>query len=272
MSRLRFTENPVDDLLTFSEYTGMYYEEPLILHYMAQKSPFSHWSDHLHYFGYSVSNEEPHNKCENAEFDLLKNEIIFGLRDSGFPLQADEIMHCCNETELNYVIINQYTDETNLHKVVNQELRTCHHIQKEPNPTNIFLKEKSSKLSAWILQLNTAIRHEAEYTDTAYRGATLTPSQINEYRDNINEIVIWAPFISASKNKSECMEGNVLFQIRTESSISEYNKRFPRSISHLSVFPYEDEVIYPIACAYRIIAIEDKRNKTVISLSTVDHN
>lgn len=45
MPRIRFNENPVDELLTFSEYIGMYYEEPVILHYTAQKLPFTHWSD-----------------------------------------------------------------------------------------------------------------------------------------------------------------------------------------------------------------------------------
>lgn len=271
MPRLRFNENPVNELLTFSEYTGIYYEEPLILHYTAQKLPFIHWSDHLYHFWYSVAKQEPHNTCKN-NFDLLKKEVELGLRDCGFLSQAEEVEYCRNEIELNNTIIRQYTDETDLYKFVNSELRLCHHIQREPEPTKQFIEKHSCKLSGWILQLNTAIRHETEYTDTAYRGATLTFNEIKMYKDKVGEIIIWSPFISASKKKTECLDGNVLFQIRTESSISEYGKRFPRSISHLSVFPYEEEVLYPIACAYLIKSIRDTSNKTIISLTTVDHN
>lgn len=61
------------------------------------------------------------------------------------------------------------------------------------------------------------------------------------------------------------------FKINTESAMSEFNKKYPRSISHISVFPNE-EVIYPIACASRIKSIEELQNKTIISLETVDHN
>lgn len=271
MTRLRFNENPVSELLTFSQYTGIYYEEPLILHYTAQKLPFTHWSDHLNYFWYSVATEEPHNTCEN-DFDLLKKEVVLGLRNCGFLSQADEVEYCLNEVEINHTIIRQYTDETNLYKFVNSELRLCHYIQNEPEPTKKFIKTHSCKLSAWILQLNTAIRRETVYTDTAYRGAMLTLDEIKMYKDNVGEIIIWSPFVSASKKKTECLDGNVLFQIRTESFISAYDKRYPRSISHLSVFPYEDEVLYPIACAYRIKSIENVIDKTIISLTTVDYN
>lgn len=118
--------------------------------------------------------------------------------------------------------------------------------------------------------MNTAIRRELEYTDTAYRGAALTTDEINMYK--VGEIIIWAPFISASKKKTESLDGNVLFQIRTESSISEYGKRYPRSIAHLSVFPNEEEVLYLITCAYRVKSIKKPHNKTIITLATVDHN
>ena len=269
MPRIRFNENPVDELLTFSEYIGMYYEEPVILHYTAQKLPFTHWSDHLNHFWYSVTKEEPHNTCDN-NFDMLKKEVKLGLRDYGFLSQVDEVESCRDEIELNRTIIRQYTDETDLYKLVNSELRSCHLIQREPDLTEEFIENHSCKLSAWILQLNTAIRRELEYTDTAYRGATLTTDEINMYK--VGEIIIWAPFISASKKKTECLGGNVLFEIRTESSISEYGKRYPRSISHLSAFPNEEEVLYPIACAYRVKSIKNMDNKTIIALATVDHN
>lgn len=271
MTRLRFNENPIDELLTFSDYLGIYYEEPLILHYTAKKLAFTHWVDHLNHFWYSVSKESPNNTCED-NFELLKNEIEIGLINCNFSSQADEVKQCENEIELNHCIIKQYTDETNLYNFVNSELRSCHHLQKEPEPSDDFIQKHSSKLSAWILQLNTAIRFEEEFTNTAYRGATLSSDEIKMYKENIDEIVIWSPFISASKNMNECLDGNVLFKIRTESAISEYNKRYPRSIAHLSFFPYEEEVIYPIACAYRIKSVENSSNITTISLSTVDHN
>lgn len=134
-----FNENSVDELLAFSEYTGIYYEEPVILHYTVQELPFTHWSNHLNDFWYSVTKEEPHNTCDN-NFDLLKKEVELGLRNFGFSSQADEVEDCRDEMELNRTIIRQYTDETDLYKLVNSELRSCHHLQREPDPTEEFIK------------------------------------------------------------------------------------------------------------------------------------
>lgn len=50
------------------------------------------------------------------------------------------------------------------------------------------------------------------------------------------------------------------------------DKRFPRNISRLSEYPYEEEVLYPLACAYGVHYIRREDNLTVIGIDDLYYN
>lgn len=266
--RERFNENPVVDLLTRSDYIHMVEEEPIILHFAAHQLGFDHWAEHLFYFWLRVSGQPPEYKFK-GDFELLKNAVYESLHRSGFLLQAEEVFLCKNEEELNESIIRQYTEPGDLYKHVLKELRTCHHLQIE-NPSDEYLKKNSSTLAEWILQLNTAIRRQPQYEDISYRGAVLNPDDIAKY--TVGDVFIWAPFISASMAKDVCLDGNVLFEIVPDGTLTEHDKCYARDISNLSIFPDEKEVLFPLACGYKVDSKHiDSSGKTVVRLICVDY-
>ena len=162
MNRDRLSKQPVGKPLTFSEYIGMVFEEPIILHSTAQRLNFSHWAEHLNsFFGY-VSNKPPKYNYE-GKFNLLVDEISKGLRLAGFISQSERIIKAKTEEELNKVIIRQYTEETGLYHSVNELLRMCHIFQLETEDNSGFLEKYETPFAPWILQLNTAIRREPYY-------------------------------------------------------------------------------------------------------------
>lgn len=65
----------------------------------------------------------------------------------------------------------------------------------------------------------------------------------------------------------------MLFEFRPVSPLSEYGKRAPRDISTLSFFPEEEEVLFPICCAFRVTARENvSAGQTIIKLDILDHH
>lgn len=83
----------------------------------------------------------------------------------------------------------------------------------------------------------------------------------------------WASFVSAStdRNVADAFDGNVLFEIVPSGVLSMYGKRNPYDIAAFSTFPDEREVVFPIACTYRVLNIEKTAgSKMQIRLETVD--
>ncbi len=54
--RDRLSMQPVGDPLTSSNYIGMVFEEPIVLHSVAQRLNFLHWIEHLDSFFAYVPN------------------------------------------------------------------------------------------------------------------------------------------------------------------------------------------------------------------------
>lgn len=269
MCRDRFKSLPVGKPLTNSDYIGMVFEEPVILHSTAHRLKFMHWANHLSsYFG--LYNDEEMCLSVNDRLNDLIYEIYRSLSTEGYIDQAEEILNCNNEDELNRLIIRQYTDESPLYYEINEILRYCHNYQTGPEIGEGNVKKYEAKLAPWILQLNSAIRTQPYYTKVAYRGCDLSDQEIEQYR--INEIFVWSSFISASKSIASCLGGNVLFEIFTESVMSINDKRYARDISYYSVYPDEEEVLFPLACAYRVHYIKEENGITKIGIATVDYN
>jgi len=264
--RERLSTSPIGNILSFSQNVAMVFEEPAILHKYSQDNDFVHWYEHLEYFQRDINPPKYHIL---GDFKLLKKIIVNGLESLNFSQQASEIDKCQNEVELNHQIIKQYTDETDLYSNVNKYLRECHNYQNR-TLTKKEIEQYSNPLAPWILQLNSSIRQQAQIETKVYRGTNLSLTDIELYTEK--KLFVWAPFVSASKNRDACLNGNVLFEIFTESAMSLNDKRFPRDVSGLSYFPKEEEVIYPIACAYRVHYVKKEKGKTIIGVATVDYN
>lgn len=270
MTRQRLQKEKVGEPLTYTNSVRMVFEEPIILHSTAHRLKYSHWSAHLDSFlDYMTGNSPTYNIEGN--YEELVQEIKSGLSEKGFNIQSKEIQNIVSEEDLNKRIIRQYTEESDLFYEVNRLLRNCHNFQDDnENQGDEDVEKYHTPLAPWILQLNTAIRKEPYSEDMCYRGVQLSEEDIDKYKEG--EIFVWASFVSASKSKEVCFGGNVLFEIFTETAMPLNDKRFPRDVAHLSDFPEEQEVIYPLACAYRVRYKKIENGITIIGIATVDYN
>ena len=261
--RTRLSESPIGTKLTYSQDISLAACENFILESAVEENSFRQWLAHLLHFRLQVMDEpDPYLVgSEPGEFERLKDVILRSLENSGYKMQAEEIRLAQTEDELNACVISQYTSESGLYSEVNLLLRDGHQgrdIGKEP-------------LVPWVLQLNAAIRRQDEYTKVSYRGANFTNDDLKLY--SVGDMFIWAPFTSASKYKENCLDGNVIFEFKPVSSLSEYGKRAPRDISMHSYFQEEHEVLFPICCCFRITSIEtDGNGKTIIKMDVLDQN
>jgi hypothetical protein len=231
--------------------------EGFILEGATKRFPFSHWGAHLVSFWGRFS-AEPVYHGELADFPLLLSAIADGLRSFGREHYAAAVLKMTTEAELNRLLIQQYTDDANFYAELNSLLRKAH------DGTELG----THVLAPWILQFNSALRLQPRHLGPAYRGTTLTDFDIAQYRQS--EFFIWCPFVSASKTPDECLGGNVLFELHPWGAVDEYEKRDPRDVSELSLFPDEQEVIFPMCCAYRPVSIQRLSHRTEIVLQVVD--
>ena len=245
----------------------MHSEEPIILHPCLEKHPYFHWVEHIESLPRHINGESPTYNIRE-KFNELKNLIQRTLISSEFIIQANEIKNCQNEKELNDTIVRQYTEENDLYRFANTKLRDCHLYQ---NINSEIEDDYDKFLAPWILQLSSCIKKLPHYREKVYRGTTLNQSEIKLYTKD--KLFIWAPFVSASKTKEQCFGGNVLFEIDPKNHFNGLNdKAYPRDISNKSVFPEEEEVLFPIACAYRVEKVRKTPDQTVIELKTVDYD
>jgi hypothetical protein len=121
-----------------------------------------------------------------------------------------------------------------------------------------------------MLQFNSTLRLRPVFDGTAYRGVDMPSSDIDQYQPGL--MFEWAAFVSASKDRDAALDyrGSVLFDITPGGSYSMHSKRNPFDIAEHSTFPGEREVVFPIACSYRVTNIRKDGRRSLISLETVD--
>jgi hypothetical protein len=264
--RERLRTEEIAECLTYSNYLDMHEEEPVILHSCLERNPFYHWIEHLNSLPRVVNDERPtYHVREN--FERLKDLIKTTLRNSNFFDQSYEIENCINEEQLNNRIIRQYTETTGLYRKANKLLRDCHRLQ---NRKSIMDDSQDKFLAPWILQLSSCLRTFSHYQGIAYRGTNLKGNEIQKYKKD--KLFIWASFVSASKNPAQCFGGNTFFEITsTNHFFGMHDKAYPRDISGMSAVPREEEVLFPIACAFRVIDIQNLPTYIKIRLETIDY-
>lgn len=261
--RRRLSESPPGKKLTYSQDISLAECENFILESALERNSFRQWLAHLVHFQLQITKEpNPYSVGSDInEFLSLKELLRTSLKSAGYPSQAFAVELSTSERELNRTIIEQYTSIEDLYRAANFLLRDGH------SGRDVGL----DPLTPWILQLNAAIRWRDEYTSISYRGATFTKDEVNLYK--IGDMFIWSPFTSASKTQGACLDGNVLFEFKPVSPLSEYGKRAPRDIAGLSMFPEEQEVLFPICCAFRVTEKENVGlGQTIIRLDVLDHN
>ena len=258
MLRTRLTTDPVPGLLTGTNSTNLdLHGEDFLLKEAIARYGFEHWRAHMFsFFGWYP---EPNYHVEPDRFSNLRSAIAEGLIDAAYDQQAKEVCASLDEASLNQCLTRQYTAEGPLYVEVNRGLRAAH-----SNAVHTHVG-----LVPWILQFNSMLRLRPASHELAYRGTNLTSAEIDDYR--IDEFFVWASFVSASRSRDACLGGNVLFELRPWGSYSHYEKRDSRDISQWSIFPEEEEIVFPLCCAFRV---REKKHLsdgvTVIAAEVVD--
>ena len=260
-TRKRLCVAPVPDPLMTMDALGQHHEyESFVLPENVDDVPFLHWTAHLRSFWGWYAGDPDYSASVN-DLPKLREVIAAGLGEAGFCDFGAEILNTTTDADLNRVMIGQYTSDAGLYEVVNQQLRHAH------------IKEAlhGFSLAPWILQFNAGIRQQPSPEGCFFRGVQMSEEEIAAYTPAL--LFEWASFVSASTDRevATAFNGNVLFEITPGGSHSLYGKRNPYDIAAFSLYSEECEVIFPMACTYRVVDVErTSSTRIAIKLETVD--
>merc|ERR1712187_303013 len=147
-------------------------------------------------------------------------------------------------------LIRSYTKESRLYKDMNKALR-------EDDRTTL------REYAGYIRELRGAFRMDVPdritvpFVGTVYRGIKVpNPEEVlKSYK--INHEYIWPAFTSTSTSNG--FAGNVQFEIVCPELPPDYKGYMPANIKPFSVFPKEDEILFPPHCKLRVVAIQGKK-------------
>ena len=194
-------------------------------------------------------------------------------------------MECSNqekyewEKEVGECCATLYTIDSFFYKLVNQVMREAEKSIVldgwfHENSRSKFASERDKNYGrilgpyCWILQKYLwTVPNEKDII--VFRSANLTNEMINDYKKHIGRRVRWDWLSSTTKKKEVALfyDGNTLFQIHIPPSVSS-SATNAVSISSLSAFPIEDEVLLSIGTNIEItqVAYDSKVKKHVIDL------
>lgn len=259
MKRSRLTLESVPGLATFATAPLDHEYEAYLFGSDVEAVPFPHWTAHLREF-WGWYAEAPDYTTSAEHLPTVKAMIAEGLVQQRLEDLAEEVTQAKSGEELNCCLVRQYTREGRLYREINEVLRRGH----------VGEDLRQHGFTPWVLQFNSAIRQRPIFEGVSYRGARLTPADIDKYQPGL--MFEWGGFISASKHRDVAVDiaGNVLFEITPWGSYSMYGKRNPIDIAELSIAPDEAEVIFPIACTFRVKGTRKEGHRSVIEMETVD--
>lgn len=257
--RSRLSKSPVGAPVTLTDNFEVYEYESFLLEGAIDEPWKAYWAAHIADFAFRVEARNPYTTGDG--FEKIRELIAEGLNRAGYSAQASYLRRLESEASFNRAVIAQYTADTALFEDVNSILRRGHSDE----------SISTHPLVPWIAHLNATLRNEAEFGATAYRGTDLSPLQSAQY--TVGKLFIWTSFTSLSMSRAACLEGNTLFKVTPRSAISEHGKRAARVIAPYSEHPEEEEVLLPVACAFRVASRESVADgRTVIGLDLLDHN
>lgn len=256
--RQRLSTSPVGPPLTYADNFEIYECENFLLEGAVDQTWKAYWAAHVMHFHFQVAGQNPY--TAGADFFRMRELVTYGLERAGYSTEAARLASASDEASFNRIAISQYTADSDLFEQVNRLLRQGH------ADTSIA----QHPLVPWIAHLNAVIRNEREYPGTSFRGAELTAVQQAQYVPG--QMFIWTSFTSLSMSQSACLEGNTLFEVTPRSALSVHGKRAPRVIAAFSEYPEEEEVLLPVASAFRVVSNETSAGRTRICLDLLDHN
>lgn len=182
---------------------------------------------------------------------LIVNELKrAGKNTEKFGIELAKIYKTATSQEWANKLVEFYTMESPLYKIVNSDI--C--------GVNKLTKYKYYSIGLWCALFNRF--DNKDWTKVCYRSATLSNENIQLFKKHTriknhsySGILQLPGFISCSKSKQVCLSwgGNVLFVILPPYthdlggiSGGDYGGHHPKDISHLSVLPHEQEVIFPL--------------------------
>jgi hypothetical protein len=157
---------------------------------------------------------------------------------------AEKIRQCVKKSrvEVSKQCIHFYTKNSFLYYVLNKAMREQDYSKLETLGPFCSLIRDYSRLSQ-------------DYIGTVYRGIEMNYTDIEAYKHAIGEWKTWSAYTSTSKDHQMAeMFGNTLFIIE----ITDVKLSSPRAydITHLSSYPYEQEVLIPAGVSFKIVNVE----------------
>ena len=165
---------------------------------------------------------------------LVEGDIL--RRQSEAQVAAEKLRSCKTNEECQTCATRLYTSSSFLYSWMNSSLRN-------KDATKIDTLGAFGFLLYWYAQQEST----GSSAKTVYRGTTLTEEMVNQYKHSIGKPVTWCSFSSTTKNKevAKFFTGNTLFIIKVE-NIDRGFACYNRDISHLSLYPDEEEVLFTL--------------------------
>ncbi len=172
-----------------------------------------------------------------------------------FVKELRAVQHAKELYMIQEVCIKLYTEDSFLYRLINETLRDNNRTKFETLGPFCYLlynycgspKNKQGKLPEKIV---------------LYRGETLTPEVIEQYKSTVgtNTIWRWTQFVSTSKQRpiaEEFSDGNSLYVIEMKKRAASDQGVY---IGSLSQFAAEDEVLLRPGIRFKIIKIEEEKD------------
>lgn len=212
-------------------------------------------------------------KCSNLESrsygDILR-EAIEGLRAEGMncgPRQeADWIVSYLTPfidksfDQIGRACVRLYTMDTFVYPLLNKTLRD----------NDLSKVETLGPFCYLLFQFNFAEEFQPyRFVGRVYRGANLSPSQIDEYRETVDQVRSWLGFTSTSRQRliaESFSQTNVLFVI----DILPSALCSALTIADVSMFPHEDEVFIRAGQHFTIDRVEPTNSQQTLIYLTVE--
>lgn len=150
---------------------------------------------------------------------------------------------------------------------INKKIRPCEALCVREytgslySPVNEYLranrKPKDEDFEKYIKVTNSGLEKLQKYKGSVYRGADLTPEQINEYKKAFKKGEVWTEkgFTSSSMEKQSAFKGSVRYEIISKTGVI---------IEDLSKFQHEKEVLFKPNTKFKILEIRENNEKISI--------
>lgn len=203
---------------------------------------------------------------------------IFGYEDTGTHWRDAKEKICFSigafDRESAKDLLKQKTESDFFAKMVN--LYTGNHLYRQVNESlrregleKYKAKAEDLALGPYTLFLDVLLFYWPALpgvATTTYRGTHLQDADLQKYKVGIK--FIWLNFVSSSTTKEGSFSGNVKFEI--DNSMPDASLWRPRSIKKFSVYPNEDEALYPAGAEFEVTSKTYSGSVTTIKLKLLN--